>query len=146
MPVTRTVEGGGVGEVPSSQPENRRVLLPWWGWVALVAVLCSVVPVAGYAVEGVGWNRIGVRVFAWAVMAAAAVAVTLRYANPLLPALCGGMVGAQAPRPSEAWVRQFAGDSLGGALSLAFFFAAIAIGIAVFTALAKRRVSEKGRF
>ncbi len=137
---TQTQEGSGMGEESSNQPRGGRALLSSWGWVALVAAFCIVVPVAGAAAEEVGgWPGVGLWVFAWAVMAAAAVAVTLRYANPFLPTLCGVMIGALAPRPSEAWFRQLAGDGWGRALSLALSIVAIAIGMAVFTALAKRR-------
>ncbi len=137
MSVTRTHEGAGMDDVSWSQPGSARVFLPWWGWVVLVAALFSVVPATEYAFRDVGWNRTGVRVFVLAVLAGAAAVVTLRYANSYLPTVCGALIGAEA-RPSEAWIRQFAGDVLGRVLSITLLLLAIAIAIAILTALAKR--------
>jgi hypothetical protein len=128
-----------MSEESNSQVGSGRVLLPTWGWVALVAAFIFVVPEAGLVAAKFGWNRTGVKVFAWAVMAAVALVVTLHYSNPSLPTFCGAMIGFQSPRPSDGWFRQLAGDEWGRALYLALTVATIAIGIAVFGALAKRR-------
>lgn len=133
------------GEASREEQAGGPRFLPRFGLVALVVAFCVVVPAAGAAAEAVGgWPGVGVWVVAWGVMAATAVVVTLRYANPFLPTLCGAMIGAAAPRPSDAWVRELVGEGLGRALALVISLAAIGIGIAIFGAIAKRHKVPAG--
>lgn len=132
-------EPGGVKQVGSPK------FLSQAGMIGLVAAFCVVVPVAGAAAEEVGgWPGVALWLVAWGVMAAVAAAVTYKYANPFLPILCGVMIGATAPRPSDAWVRQLVGEGWGRALNLVISVAAIGIGMAIFGVIARRHQAISG--
>ena len=115
--------------------------LPWL--IALVAGFCVVVPVAGAAAQEVGgWLGWLIWFAAWGVMFAVAWLITYNYANPKLPLICGVMIGITAPRPSDAWLRQIAGEGWGKAIDLVITMIAIVIALTIFNAIAKRHKSS----
>ena len=73
--------------------------------------------------------------------------VTYKYANPKLPLICGVMMGVTAPRPSDVWLRQIAGEAWGfvqvpKAIDIAITMIWVAIGVTIFNAIAKRHKSS----
>src|SRR5262245_61099335 len=103
--------------------------LPWL--ITLVAAFCVVVPAAGAVAQEIGgWPGWATWFVVWCVMFAVAWIITCKYANPKLPLICGVMVGIAAPRPSDVWVRQVAGEGLGKAIdfgiSIVLLFVAMA--------------------
>lgn len=129
-----------MGKDPSSErnASDPKFLSKNW-LIALIVAFCIVVPVAGAFAEAVGgWLGAAIWLVAWGVMAIVAVAVTSKYANPFLPTLCGIMVGATAPRPSDAWALQLLGGGWGRALNFLISIVAIGIGLTIFSAIAKK--------
>jgi hypothetical protein len=113
--------------------------LPWL--IALVAGICVVVPVAGAIAQEVGgWLGWVIWFVAWGVMFAAAWLITYNYINPKL--ICGVMIGITAPRPSDPWLRQIAGEGWGKAIDLAITMMSIVIALTIFNAIAKRHKSS----
>jgi hypothetical protein len=114
-------------------------LLSRGGLVGLVIAFCVGVPLASALSEEVGeWPGVAVWLVAWGAMAVVAATVTYRYDNSFLPTLCGALIGASAPRPSDEWLRQLAGEGVGRALPFALSLVTIGIGIAVFSMIATR--------
>jgi hypothetical protein len=107
--------------------------------IVLVAGLCVVPPVAGAVAKEVGgllgW---GIWFLAWGVMFVVSWILTRTFANPMLPTLCGVMVGVTFPRPSDERVRQFAGEGWVGFIEYGMLFLGIAVGLTIFNAIAKR--------
>jgi hypothetical protein len=122
--------------------------LPWS--ITLVVAWCILVPVAGAVSEEVGgWLHWVIWSVAWGAMFIVAWIVTYKYANPKLPLICGAMMGITAPRPSDVWLRQIAGESWGfvqvpKAIDIAITMIGVVIGMTIFNAIAKRHKSSAG--
>jgi hypothetical protein len=138
-----------MSDQPSSEKQvgsPKYLPLPWF--ITLVVAFCVLVPVAGsIAQEAGGWLSWVIWLIAWGVMCVVACIVTYKYANPNLPLICGGMTGITAPRPSDVWLRQIAGEGWGWfqtpkAIDVAITMIYVAIGLAIFTAIAKRHRSS----
>lgn len=116
--------------------------LPWS--ITLVVAWCIFVPLAGtVANEAVGgWFGGIIWFIAWGVMLIVAWLITYKYANPKVPMFCGVMMGLTAPRPSDAWLRQVAGEGWGKAIDVAIVMTYVAIGITIFNAIPKRHKSS----
>ena len=138
-----------MSDQPSSEKQvgsPKYLPLPWS--ITLVVAFCVLVPVAGSVAEEVGgWLRWVIWFVAWGVMFIVAWMVTYKYANPKLPLICGVIMGVTAPRPSDVWLRQIAGDAWGfvqvpKAIDFAITMIWVAIGITIFNAIAKRHKSS----
>lgn len=126
-------------EVANDPSEEGGAFLPWWGWTLLVLSLIGLVPAVGLVVEDVGWNRLGARLLVWGVLAVVSAVVTWRFVDSYLPVICGVLIGAQVPRPSDSWFRQLAGEEWGRMLSLVVFGVVVAIGIVIYQGIARGR-------
>ena len=133
-----------MGNQPSSEKQvssPKYLSLPWL--IALVAGFCVVIPLAGAVAQEVGgWLGSVIWFVAWGVMFVVAWVVTDKYANPFLPPLCGVLIGVTAPKPSDEWLRQIAGERWGKAIDFGILIIGIAIGMAIFGAIAKRQKSS----
>jgi hypothetical protein len=116
--------------------------LPWS--ITLVVVWCILVPLAGAVANEIvgGWFGGIIWFLAWGVMFAVAWVITYKYGNPKLPLICGVMMGLTAPRPSDVWLRQIAGEGWGKAIDVALAMICVAIGVTIFSAIAKRHKSS----
>jgi len=132
----------------SDQPRSEKQVsspkylsLPWL--IALVAGLCVVPALAGAVAQEVGgWLGWVICFVAWGMMFVLSWIVTYKYANPIIPTLCGAMVGVTMPRPSDEWVRQFAGEKWLKASELGMTMVGAVIGLTIFYAIAKRHKSS----
>ncbi len=114
-------------------------MLPQSRIVAIVVAFCLFVPLAGAVGEAIGgWLGFAIWLVFWLVMAVAASILTLRFSNPILPTLCGIMVGITAPRPSDPWLANLVGEALARGLSIAITIAAVGIALAIFNAISKQ--------
>ncbi len=145
-----------MNDQPSSEKQvgsPKYLSLPWS--ITLVVAFCVLVPVAGSVAQEVGgWLGLVIWFVAWGVMFVVAWIVSYKYANPKLPIICGAMVGVTAPRPSDVWLRQIAGEGWGTpfqwihipqAIDFAITMIWVAIGITIFSAIAKRHKSSSAR-
>jgi hypothetical protein len=108
----------------------------------LVAGFCVFVPTAGAVAQEVGgWLGWVIWFVVWGVMFVVAWTITYKYANPNLPLICGVMIGITAPRPSDVWVRQIAGEGLGKAIDFGISIIVLGIAMAIFYAIARRHKS-----
>ncbi len=111
---------------------------PWL--FAFVAALCVVPVFAGGVSEEVGgWVGWLMFLVSWVVMFCVAWIVTRKYANPIIPTVCGIMIGMTMPIPfSNEWLRQAAGDGIGKAIGMGIAIVGVCIGLAIFNAAAMR--------
>ncbi len=114
--------------------------LPWF--ITLVAAFCVLVLVAGTVAEEAGRSLGWVIWFVASVIFVVAWIVTYKYANPKLPLIWGVLMGVTAPRPSDVWLRQIAGEGWGKAIDIAITIIWVAIGVTIFNAIAKRNKSS----
>jgi D-alanyl-lipoteichoic acid acyltransferase DltB (MBOAT superfamily) len=135
----------------SDRPSNEKQVsgpkylsLPWL--ITLVAAFGVLVPVAGAVAQEVGgWLGWVIWFVVWGVMCVVAWIVTNKYANPKLPLICGVMMGVTAPRPSDVWLRQVAGEGWGKAIDMAITMIGVVVGMTIFNAIAKRRKSSSAK-
>ena len=106
--------------------------------IVLVAGLCVVPALAGAVAQEVGsWLGWGIWFLGWGLMFVVSWIITRKFANPIIPTLCGVMVGITFPRPSDEWVRQFAGEGWVKFIGFGMLFIGVAVGLTIFNAIAK---------
>ena len=132
-----------MSDQPSSEKQvssPKYLSLPWL--IAFVAGLCVVPALAGAVAEEVGgWLGWVIWFVGWGMMFVVSWIVTYKYANPIIPTLGGVMVGLTMPRPSDEWVRQFAGEGWVKSIGLGMGLIGVAVGLTIFNAIAKRHKS-----
>jgi len=126
-------------QVSSTRPHNvaKYMSLPWLiAFVGGLSVMAVVALVLGK--EFGGLFGLTIRSIGWCVIFAASWFVTCKYANPILPILCGVMAGWTFPRPSDEWFVQLAGARWGSGASLMVVVVAGVIGMTIFSTIAQR--------
>lgn len=128
----------------SEQPSSEKLVsspkyLSLSGLIALIAGLVFVPALLGAVGHEIGgWLGWVIFFVAWGIVFAISWVVAYRFANPILPNLCGPMVGVTVPRPSSEWLREIAGAGWGKAIDIGITMIAVAFGLTIFIAIAKR--------